>query len=421
MGWAATWRRDASDFLRGAPWRAVGLGVAVGADGAPTRLRAVVVERRGDGVRLARTLPEVATWRELAASLRGLRAVAHLCLLEAPGLLRREVDGSPPTAAELFPGATSATIRMDSLPVEGGALVWAIRRSALASVLADAAGAGLTVAEASLGYAAAAGPLAYLAAGLGAGEARGLDLGGVYLAVDAARALPARVPAGETSGEPVDLDGQGVPPRLLPLFGGGFGLVARNRPADPAERERAGGVLRRLAAARILALGGGLALAALVSGVAGGAYAGRQLDRLKAESHGRLLRAERSREEADLAAATLAAARDLGIAGATRVGKYADELASALPDGIQLTELVVHPPRRETPGRADVEATLFARRRLSLRGTCPDSDACSGMVAAIRALPWVSDVELQSFEQQGPGREVSFAFSVVRERPGGSR
>ena len=391
-------------YLRGDCRRLLGLTLREDDDGC-VYAWAVELHRRGRQVQLREASKAGAPLREIASAYGGWPT--HVAIAASPALVTRTQGATSDVLVhETLPGMKAAALITSHLRLGRGTRTYLLRRPELERLLAEVRAVGLRPAGVSLGLSALGGVPGALTPG------RFADDGGA-IAIDA---------SGDCTWEPGDpgpavrtaspkIGDDEVAVATLPgVVGGLADLVgAATLPEATAlwSRRRERSQVRRW-----LALGMGVLLVTLAASLAVRARAGAQVEQSLAAGF-----AQRQRTERDEAARALATERrelalELGIGTATETGRFADGIASVMPDGVYLESLEVFPEDDRANRATGRTALRYVADEIRLTGGAAGAADYAEMQRALRELTFVKTVEHVSFGER-PDGGITFEVQVI--------
>jgi Tfp pilus assembly protein PilN len=100
-----------------------------------------------------------------------------------------------------------------------------------------------------------------------------------------------------------------------------------------------------------------------------------------------------------------------GFLGSAQTSFYADRLAAALPEEVDLTGLQIHPLRKKKAEEED-QGLQFESRKIIVEGNCRKGISLNNWIKTIRKMNWVANVALINYAQDNEKDAGNFSVGI---------
>lgn len=99
-----------------------------------------------------------------------------------------------------------------------------------------------------------------------------------------------------------------------------------------------------------------------------------------------------------------------GLAQASKVSYYADQIAMSVPASIQLNKLFVNPLEKRIKKGEDIQ---FYYNKITLSGTVSRSIELNNWIKLIKQLDWIKDIDVINYIQENMGTPGEFELEII--------
>jgi len=101
-----------------------------------------------------------------------------------------------------------------------------------------------------------------------------------------------------------------------------------------------------------------------------------------------------------------------GMLEVSMTSYYADQIAQTLPNSLNLTELIIHPIKKQKPNE-ELELLFFENNQILVTGNCKSSTEVNEWMKVLKSKSWVSTIELINYKQENAKEIGVFTLQIT--------